>query len=117
MRNFRKYDMWQDSVAFTTDIYKITNTFPSYEKFGLSNQLQRACVSIAANIAEGSARISEKEFSHFLQISLGSAFEVETQLIIAHNLNYIQDGQLETFLQRLYSIEKRLNEMIHILNR
>ena len=112
MRNFRNYDLWKDSISIVTEIYAITNKFPPSEKFGLCNQLQRAAVSIASNIAEGASRLSEKEFAHFLQLSLGSAFEVETQLIIANNLNYIQNQQLEILLQKLYSIEKRLNEMI-----
>jgi four helix bundle protein len=115
MRNFRKYDLWTDSISFVTDIYGVTKDFPSYERFGLSDQLQRAAVSIASNIAEGSSRSSEKEFCHFLRLSIGSAFEVETQLIIANNLGYIQNSQLEKLLQELHSIERRLNEMINIL--
>lgn len=112
MRNFRKYNIWTDSVNFVTETYSLTRSFPLYEKFGLADQLQRASVSIASNIAEGASRESEKEFAHFLQISLGSAYEVETQLIIANKLYYINDNQLDNRTQKLNSIEKRLTEMI-----
>lgn len=112
MRNFRKYNIWTDSVNFVTETYSLTRSFPSYEKFGLADQLQRASVSIASNIAEGASRESEKEFAHFLQISLGSAYEVETQLIIANRLYYINNNQLDNQTQKLNSIERRLTEMI-----
>ena len=116
MRNFRKYNIWTDAVNFVTETYSLTRSFPSHEKFGLADQLQRASVSIASNIAEGASRESEKEFAHFLQISPGSAYEVETQLIIANRLYYINDNQLDNQTQKLNSIEKRLTEMIKRLN-
>ncbi|MBO4382253.1 MAG: four helix bundle protein [Bacteroidales bacterium] len=116
MRNFRNYNIWTDSVDFVTEIYDITRSIPAKEQFGLINQLQRASVSIASNIAEGAARESEKEFAHFLQISLGSAYEVETQLIIANKLQYITDSQLNKSIPKLHSIEKRLTEMIKRLS-
>ena len=112
MRNFRKYNIWTDSINFVTETYGLTRSFPSHEKFGLADQLHRASISIASNIAEGASRESEKEFAHFLQISLGSAYEVETQLIIANRLYYINDNQLDKQTQKLNSIEKRLTEMI-----
>lgn len=93
MRDFRQYSVWNNAIDFTTKVYKITNEFPNSEKYGLSNQLQRAAVSIASNIAEGAARCSEKDFAHFLEFSLGSSFEVETQLLISKNLNYISEEQ------------------------
>ena len=93
-------------MSFVTDVYSATNLFPICEKFGLCNQLQRAAVSIASNIAEGSSRSSEKEFAHFLQISLGSTFEVETQLIIAYNLKYILKEKLDIFY-KIFSLLKK----------
>jgi len=74
--------------------------------------MQRAAVSIASNIAEGAGRKSEKDFGHFLQISLGSAFEVETQLHIAYKLGYLTKDTLDDLLSKIYSIEKQLHEMI-----
>ena len=117
MRNFRNYKIWNESVAFTTEIYKISRTFPTYERYGLGEQLRRASVSIASNIAEGSARESEREFIHFLSISLGSAFEVETQLQIAYNLDYIHHQTLESLLEKVHLIEKQINELISVIKR
>ena len=115
MRDFRKYEMWISSINLVSDIYQLLKKFPSYETFGLSEQLRRASISISSNIAEGSSRSSPKDFSHFLQISIGSAFEVETQLIIAKNLNYITADELKSFQERLCSIERQINHMISIL--
>ena len=117
MRNFRNYKIWNESIEFTTDIYKIVRTFPSYERYGLGDQLRRASVSISSNIAEGSARESEREFVHFLSISLGSAFEVETQLQIAFNLEYIDHHTLESLLEKVHLIEKQINELISVIKR
>jgi four helix bundle protein len=83
--NFRQLRIWIDSVELTGEIYKLTQSFPNEHKFGIANQLYRSAVSIPSNIAEGSSRKSEKEFAHFLSISMGSAFELETQLIIAES--------------------------------
>ena len=89
-RNFRNYKVWQDAVGFATKVYKVTAEMPWFEKKGLCDQLQRAVVSISSNIAEGAAKPSDIEFAHFLDMSLGSAFEVETQLLIAKNVGYIR---------------------------
>lgn len=117
MRNFRNYEMWQDALKFIVDVYVAVKSFPSFETYALGDQIRRASVSIASNIAEGSSRVSEKEYSHFLQISLGSAFEVETQLCIANQLGYIDIETLDEFVNRLTSIEKQLGEMIRRLTR
>ncbi len=117
MRNFRNYKIWTESISFTTQIYKIVNNFPSFERYGLSDQLRRASVSIPSNIAEGAARDSEKEFIHFLNISLGSAFEVETQLQIAYNLEYISNETFDMLLSQLHLIEKQINELISVIKR
>ena len=78
-------------MSFVTDVYRLTEDFPASEKYGLTNQLRRAAVSIPSNIAEGAARNSKKEFAQFLYVSLGSLSEVETQLEIAQNLTYINN--------------------------
>ncbi|MBO5848526.1 MAG: four helix bundle protein [Bacteroidales bacterium] len=113
MRDFRQYEVWKKAIYFTTDVYKLTETFPSSEKFGLINQLQRAAVSIASNIAEGASRTSEKDFVHFLEISLGSSFEVETQLLISKNLNYISEAQHSAIIKELDILQKQLNQFIN----
>ena len=91
-RNFRNYKVWQDAVEYASKVYKITTEMPWFEKKGLCDQLQRAVVSISSNIAEGAAKPSDAEFARFLDTSLGSAFEVETQLLIAKNVGYIKNA-------------------------
>ena len=112
MRDFRKYDIWKNSVDFATEVYKLTSTFPKNEIYGLCDQLQRAAVSISSNIAEGSSRESEKDFAHFLEIAIGSAFEVESQLLIARNLNYITDSQYQDIVLRLSATERQIHTLI-----
>ena len=80
MRNFREYDFWKDSMTLAKDIFIVTKDFPRYD--GISNQIQRAVVSIPSNIAEGSSRASETDFARFLEISLGSAMKQK------HNWKY-----------------------------
>ena len=109
MRNFRNYDVYKNALLFVTDTYKLTQLFPVDEKFGLTSQLRRAAVSIPSNIAEGASRESEKEFSRYLEIAIGSSFEVETQYKIASNLSYTNEGTLSEMLDKLTIIQKQLN--------
>ncbi|WP_439181610.1 four helix bundle protein [Carboxylicivirga taeanensis] len=87
MKTFRELLVWQKSMDFVTEAYNVTAGFPDDEKFGLTNQLRRASVSIPSNIAEGFGRKSDGDFSRFLSIALGSSFEVQTQLEIAKNVD------------------------------
>lgn len=112
MRNFRNYDVWVDGVDFSIDIYKMTENFPKKETYALCDQLQRAAVSIPSNLAEGCSRRSVNEFAHFLEISLGSSYEVETQLEIAVRLGYIQVVDFENAIKKVQSIEKRITGLI-----
>lgn len=114
-RNFRNYKVWQDAVAYATEIYKVTNEMPWFEKKGLCDQLQRAAVSISSNIAEGAVKPSDVEFAKFLDTALGSAFEVETQLTIANNVGYVNNELFNKLLTALFEIEKQLNGLIHSL--
>ncbi|WP_299364789.1 four helix bundle protein [Winogradskyella sp.] len=98
---FKELQIWKRSRLFCSEIYQITSQFPYSEKFGLINQLRRASVSIPSNIAEGSSRNSDKDFSRFLQIAIGSAYEIETQLLIAFDLSFITKKELETVLSEL----------------
>jgi four helix bundle protein len=91
MRPHEKLDVWKKSIDFVVALYKATEVFPKDEKFGLTSQLRRAAVSIPANIAEGAARRSDKEFVHFLSNSQGSTSEVETELLIARKLAYCSE--------------------------
>ena len=90
--SYRDLRVWQLGIEITSEIYRLTDTFPRTEVFGLSSQLRRAAVSIPSNIAEGHARNSTRNFLRFLSIALGSVAEVETQLIIAENLGFACDG-------------------------
>lgn len=88
MNNFKQLLIWQKGFEIAVQSFKLVETFPKEEKFSLSNQITRASVSIPSNIAEGSSRTSEKEYNRFLEHSLGSSFELETQLLIAEAVNY-----------------------------
>lgn len=88
MRNFKELKIWQKGFDIAVKSIKLTSTFPKEEKYGISSQVTRAAVSVSSNIAEGSSRKSEKDYSRFLEISLGYRFELETQLLIAGAVNY-----------------------------
>ena len=86
MRNFRKLNIWNESIHIVTIVYELIKKLPDSEKLGLYSQLFRAAVSIPSNIAEGCAKDSQKDFARFLKISLGSSFEVETQIMKTQEL-------------------------------
>ena len=111
-RNFREYPVWKEAVDYATFVYEVTGKLPWFEKKGLCDQLQRAAVSISSNIAEGAARSSDADFAHFLVFALGSAFEVETQLLIAKNVGYLDDAYYQKLISKLSSIERQLNGLI-----
>ena len=111
-RNFREYPVWKEAVEYATFVYEVTGKMPWFEKKGLCDQLQRAVVSIGSNIAEGAARSSNADFAHFLDFALGSAFEVETQLLIAKNVGYIDDIHYNEMINKLMSIERQLNGLL-----
>jgi four helix bundle protein len=108
LRDFRKYDIWTDSIELVDDVYNFAEAFPNTEKHGLSSQITRSAVSIPSNIAEGASRNSEKDFARFLEIAIGSAFELETQLIIASKRKYLSVSHLEESILKLNSLQKRI---------
>jgi len=115
MKTHKDLEVWKKSIDLVTIIYELTKDFPKEEMYGLTNQIRRAAVSIPSNIAEGAARQSKKEFTQFLYVALGSAMEVETQLIISMNLGYIaQKKQLE-IINEINSIGKMINGLITYL--
>lgn len=111
-RNFREYKVWQDAVNYATNVYKITSQMPYFEKKGLCDQLQRAAVSISSNIAEGAAKPSDADFARFLDTALGSAYEVETQLLISKNVGYIDETLYSGMIKNLMEIERQLTAFI-----
>ncbi len=106
MKAHHKLKVWQRSIDFVIEIYKLTEEFPKSELYGLTGQMRRAAVSIASNISEGAGRNSRKEFKHFLSISQGSVAELETQLIIAEKLDYCSD--INTLFSELDEISKMI---------
>ena len=112
MRNFRELRIWQESVQFSVDIYKLLKNFPSDEKFGITRQISRCGVSIASNIAEG-CRGTNKELAHFLSISLGSAFELETQLEIAYKVGYVELDHYNELVLRLNNLQKSIRNGVY----
>jgi four helix bundle protein len=108
LRDFRKYDIWIDSMELVDAVYTFVKAFPNTKKYGLRSQITRSAVSIPSNIAEGASRNSEKDFARFLEIALGSAFELETQLIIAERRKYISTTHLEESILKLTSLQKRI---------
>ncbi len=106
MHQFKELGIWKKSRLFCTEIYAVTSDFPNDEKFGLTNQLRRASVSIPSNIAEGSSRNSNKDFSRFLEIAIGSGYEIETQLLIALDLGFISQEKSESLIKQLDEIIK-----------
>lgn len=111
MRDFRQYDVWQRAIGFCKKIYSLTPKLPQTEKYGLISQLQRASVSISSNIAEGCSRKSEKEFAHFIEIALGSSFEVESLLHLCKELEYMEEKELVKTIGDLQIIQKELNTL------
>lgn len=107
---FKELQIWKRSKSLCSIVYELTSQFPDSEKFGLTNQLRRASVSIPSNIAEGSSRISNKEFSRFLQIAIGSAYEIETQLLIALDLHFVTKDKLQPVLIELNEIIKMISK-------
>ena len=108
MRPHEQLDVWRKSIDFTVEVYKVTDGLPKDERFGLTSQIRRASVSIAANIAEGAGRKSDKEFLNFLSMSQGSASEVETEMLIAFRLEYISVEAFENLMQKLDEIGRMI---------
>ena len=108
MRNFKELKIWQKGFKIAVDCLKIITAFPKEEKFGISSQISRAAISIPSNIAEGSGRSSQKEYARFIEISLGSSFELETQLLIALAVNYGNKTDVEAVLKEVDEEQKMM---------
>jgi four helix bundle protein len=106
MNNLKELKIWVKAIDLSVEVYKVTNDFPSDERFGLTSQIRRAVVSISSNIAEGAGRNSVKEFNNFLGIANGSCYELQTQLIIAHKLGFIASDILNKILTEIDELQK-----------
>ena len=113
MKTYRDLIVWQKSMVFVTQIYKITKTFPKEENYGLISQIRRCAVSIPSNIAEGYGRQSTNDYLRFLKISIGSLYETQTQLEIALNLEYLSSDEFK----RVYELSREIERMLSSLCR
>lgn len=114
--NFKKLQIWEESMLLIKDTYLMTARFPDFEKFGLRSQLNRCVVSIPSNIAEGTSKKSTKHFVTFLEHSLGSAFEGETQLIVCFNLDYITKEKILDLESKINTIQRKISAFIDSLD-
>ncbi len=106
MHNLKELKIWQKAIDLSVSVYKATSEFPKEEIYGLTSQIKRSAISIPSNISEGAGRNSNKEFIHFLGIANGSAYELQTQLIISNKLKLISDETLEELLKPIEEIQK-----------
>ena len=115
MKDFRRLMVWQKSHVFVLELYRSTKSFPREELYGLTSQIRRAAVSIPSNIVEGCGRQGDAELGRFFQIAMGSAREVEYQLLLARDLEFISNATHSSLEQRLIEIKKMLNSFIQKL--
>lgn len=107
MRNFRDLEIWKKGIILARDIYLISNSFPKEEKYGLTSQIRRCAVSIPSNIAEGCSG-TNNSLKNYLSIALGSSFELETQLIIASELSYLNED-INTMLPKINYLQRQIS--------
>lgn len=112
MHNYKQLEVWKKGIELASAIYQVTQKYPEEEKFGIISQMRRCAVSISSNVAEGAGRNSDKEFRQFLNISFGSCSELETQLIISHNLKYLAKEEFENISSDLAEIQKMIYTLI-----
>ena len=115
MRDFHNYKIWDKGHHFALSIYKKTKTFPKDELFGITSQIRRAATSIPFNIAEGCGRRSDSEFAHFLNIAAGSASEVEEELLLSYDLEFLDKASYQQFNKEINDIKAMLNKLIETL--
>ncbi len=112
MRDFKKYEIWNDSMKLVKQIYQFTLCMPKEEKFGLISQMCRAAISIPSNIAEGTSRNSYIEFKRFLEIAIGSSFELETQLLLCVEIGFTNEETILPIINEINKIQKQTNNLI-----
>jgi four helix bundle protein len=95
MKNYKELNVWKKGIELVKCTYQLAKLFPNEEKFGMISQMTRAAISIPANIAEGSSRNSDKDYARFLQIALGSAFELQTYYILCRELKWVSENEIE----------------------
>lgn len=116
IQNFKDLKIWQKGMEIVKDVYRLTETFPSKEIYGLVSQMRRASISLPSNIAEGFKRYHNKEFKQFLHIMLGSAAELETQLLIAQELEYVKEEQVSEICLKLDYLSRMTTTLMRKFN-
>jgi four helix bundle protein len=112
IKSYRDLEVWQKAMQLVEDVYKATQAFPREEQFALTNQMRRAAVAVPSNIAEGHGRTGPKEYLHFLSIAHGSVMELETQVLIAQRLGYLEPEKSDCMLQGAGSVSMMLRALI-----
>ena len=115
MNSFKELKVWQRSMILATEIYRNTSTFPKEEIYGITSQIRRSSVSIPSNVVEGFGRNSKNEFIRFLRISMGSLFELRTQIELSPNLGFLSEEVFEYLSEITLEIEKMLKGLIKSL--
>ena len=113
----KKLEAWKLSMELVIDVYRTTDGFPNQEKYGLTDQIRRATISVPSNIAEGAARQTKKEFTNYLHIAQGSLSELDTQIELARQLGYLEDETWRILDERMERIDKLISGLIRHLNR
>jgi four helix bundle protein len=108
MHNYWELKIWQHARELVKEVYLLTGNFPQNQQYGITSQMQRAVISIPSNIAEGAGRNSEKEFIHFLDIAIGSAFELETQLYLSADLGFSNLENSSSLISNLKDLQKMI---------
>jgi four helix bundle protein len=116
VKHYKELNVWQKAMEVVNDIYKLTASFPKDEVYGLTSQIRRAAVSIPSNIAEGAARDTTKDFLRFISITQGSLAELETQILIANNQDFVSEGDIFPLVRKMSDIGKMLNGLQKSLN-
>lgn len=115
MKTYRELIVWEKSMTLVNQIYKVSKQFPADENFGLTSQLRRSAISVPSNIAEGYGRNSLNDYIRFLNISVGSLYEIQTQIEIAFNLNYVEKNHFDELYENTKEIERMMSSLIRKL--
>jgi four helix bundle protein len=117
LKNFKELKVWQKSYVLCLKVYKMTNSFPREEVYGLTSQIRRSAVSVPSNIAEGYGRKTTPDYIRYLYISYGSTCELETQLLLSHDLDYVEKGEMKGIQEELGEVERMLKALIKSLEK
>lgn len=120
MKNFKQIKIWQQGMGIVKQVYTIARFMPDKERYGLKSQMTRAAVSIPSNVAEGSSRFSDSDYRRFLEMSLGSSFELETQLLIVKDLELVPnspEGSIDRVLASIEEEQRMISGLIATINR